>query len=89
MTHSQDESDSDDNDLRNAHGGRRRPLDRPERIRRELARLFWRWHEGDLPAEEATRVAYVLKVLHSMVEGSETSRRLADLEARVAELAGP
>ena len=70
-------------------GGRRRPLDRTERIRRQLAQLFWRWNAGDLAAEEATKRAYVLKVMHGMVEGGETAKRLADLEAKVAELAGP
>ena len=88
MTPSQDEFASNGNGLRNAHG-RRRPLDRPERIRREVARLFWRWHEGDILGEEATRAAYLLKTLYSMLEGSETSRRLDQLEARVAELLAP
>ena len=53
----------------------------------QLARLYWRWNTGDLAAEEATKMAYVLKVMHGMVEGTETARRLADLEAKVAELA--
>ena len=34
-------------------------------------------------------MAYVLRVLHAMVEGTEVSRRLERLEARIAELAQP
>ena len=76
----QDDFDSDDNDV--VKNGRfRRRIDTPVRIRRELTRLYYDWRTGDTPSEAAARMAGLLKILHAVIVGDATERRLRDLEA--------
>lgn len=75
-----------DGDLSRAPGGRRQPLDRGERIRRQLAQVYWSWRDGAMPSEEMTKAAFTLKTLHSMLEGKESDRRLTEIEAQLADL---
>ena len=89
MPHSQGEIDTDDSDLANGGRNRRRLLDRPERIRREVNRLYWGWREGATTAEDAARMAGVLKTLHTLLVGPALEQRLAEVERRLAELSQP
>ena len=89
MTPSQGESDTDDNDLRKNGRIRRRPLDNPARIRREVSRLIWDWRAGVIPAEDAARMAGVLRTLHLMIVGPVLEQRLAALEQKLSELGQP
>lgn len=81
-----DEFDNGDNGLPNAVPRRR--LDTAARLRREAVRLYTRWDAGTLEAEVASKMIYALRTILQMVEGTETARRLDQLEARVAELGG-
>ena len=84
MDLSVDENASGDSGL----GSKYPRLDTPPRIRRFLAGLIRRWHAGDLPSEDVTRIAHSLKILLAMLEGSTVEQRLQALESRVAEMAG-
>ena len=82
-----DEFDNGANWLPNAVPRRR--LDTAPRLRREAVRLYTRWDAGTLEAEVAAKMIYALRTILAMIEGSETSRRLDQLEAKVAELSAP
>jgi hypothetical protein len=84
---SQDESGSDDSDMPENGRSRRRPLDNPVRVRREVAKLYWRWNDGDLGAEDVARMAGVLRILRLMLVGPVLEQRLAAVEQKLAELA--
>jgi hypothetical protein len=38
------------------------------------------WHDGDLDADSASKMGNLLRILHAMIEGTETARRIAALE---------
>ena len=59
------------------------------RIRRFLAVLIREWRNGKVASEDVGRIAHALRILFNMVEGDQVTRRLDDLERRIAELAGP
>ena len=80
------EIDNGDNDL---PGSCRLRLDTGVRIRRFLAVLIRDWRSGKVASEDVGRIAHSLRILFNMVEGDQVTRRLDDLERRIAELAGP
>jgi hypothetical protein len=69
-----------------------RPLPTPRRIdlsslrdvRLELAHVYRQIDSGEIPSQEGTRRAYVLKTIAEIIEVADLERRVAQLEARRA-----
>jgi len=51
----------------------------------EMGRLYRSARRDELPAVDASRLAYLLSQLRRSIEGADIERRLATLEAAVAE----
>jgi hypothetical protein len=60
-------------------------LDTLGAVRNEAARLYRRGLRGELPAQDAGRLATVLALVAKLVEGSDFDQRLAEVERRLAE----
>ncbi|HEY0411135.1 MAG TPA: hypothetical protein VGE42_12805 [Candidatus Dormibacteraeota bacterium] len=63
------------------------PLDTLGQVRAEAARLYRRGLRGEMPAQDAGRLAGVLALVARLVEGGDFEARLAAVEAKLAEAA--
>lgn len=68
---------------------RRRPLDTIAAVRRQASALYWDARRGRITAQEASRLANVLSIIHRMIAGGEIERRLAELEAGMEHAPAP
>jgi predicted RecB family endonuclease len=55
-------------------------------ISTELARVYRACRRGDMPIEDGTRLASILRIMVEAVRAGETEVRLAELEKRVEQL---
>ena len=60
-------------------------LDTLGAVRAEAARLYRAGRRGELPAQDAGRLATVLALAAKLIEGGEFERRLEQVEARLSE----
>src|SRR3954453_21898931 len=61
------------------------PLDTLGAVRAEAARLYRAGRRGELPAQDAGRLATVLALVAKLIEGGELEQRMTRLEERLAE----
>ena len=61
---------------------KRHRLDRPERVRRELAAVYRDCRSGRLGWAAGTKAAHILSSLLRAIEGTDLEARLARLEAQ-------
>ncbi len=54
-------------------------------VRQEAARLYRAARRGEVPAQDASRMANVLALVARCIEGDTLERRMATLEERLAE----
>ena len=67
-----------------------RGLDTAADVKRECASLCRAGRRGDIPAQDASRLANVLNLLLRVIEGADLEKRMAAIEQRLAERqAGP
>ena len=60
-------------------------LDTLGQVRAEAARLYRAGRRGELPAQDAGRLATVLALVARLIEGGELEQRMTRLEERLAE----
>ena len=60
-------------------------LDTLGAVRAEAARLYRAGRRGELPAQDAGRLATVLALAGKLIEAGEFERRLEQVEARLSE----
>ena len=60
-------------------------LDTLGQVRAEAARLYRAGRRGELPAQDAGRLATVLALVAKLIEGGELEARMARLEEKLAE----
>lgn len=58
-------------------------LDSPQRIRREVVRLYWSARHGEIDSGDAARLGSLLSLAASLLRDSELEGRLLALEAVV------
>ena len=51
-------------------------------VRLELAAVYRKMDAGDIPSQDGTRRAYVLKTIHDVIVSAELERRIQELEDR-------
>lgn len=56
-------------------------LETVQNVRRELARIYREARRGELKAETATKLAYLLDLMARMIERSDLERRIEQLES--------
>jgi hypothetical protein len=49
-------------------------------IRREMVRIYRAVRRGDIESQEGTRLIYMLQAVGKLIDGSDLSKRLDDLE---------
>jgi hypothetical protein len=62
--------------------GREARLDRAERVRREMARVYWQAKRGDVSATNAARFVFILAEIAKLLRDVEIEARLVALEHR-------
>ena len=60
-------------------------LDTIGAVRTEAARLYRAARRGEVPAQDASRMANVLALIVRCLEGADLERRMAAIEERLAE----
>jgi hypothetical protein len=67
------------------HPAERRPrLDTVNKLRREIAHLYFLAREGTLDVGAASKLANILWIADRLIEGAEIEHRLSELEERLA-----
>ena len=51
-------------------------------VRLELAHVYRLMDSGEIPSQDGTRRAYVLRIIHDVLVSAELERRISDLEER-------
>jgi hypothetical protein len=59
---------------------RRTDLSTLRDIRLELAAVYRKMDAGEIPSQDGTRRAYVLKTIHDVIVSAELERRIQELE---------
>lgn len=64
------------------------PLRTAHDVRRELARLYRQAKAGQIPTQDASRLAYILNLLRQSIETGDLEARIQALEAAKEKLGG-
>lgn len=65
------------------HPTRVRRLNSLAGVRRELCKLYWDAREGQIPTQDASRLAFILSALARIIESGELVRRIERLEEAI------
>jgi len=57
-----------------------------EKIRKELANVYRRYRNGEIPKSEATGLTYILQTLHGMQRDADVERKVDEIHDKLKEL---